>query len=162
MLVCCCCPPSCVSVCVCVRQVVVFCNANERVARVAAHLRHSGVCSSGSGNANANAKHEVMTLCGSMAVEDRLAAMASLKSGACKVLVASDVSARGVDAQGVSGVVNFDVPSDAATYVHRVGRAGRFGRRGVCVTLVQSYRDQLGVMGDVDSMLDAPVRPWMF
>ena len=131
-------------------QIIVFCNANERVGRVVRGLADRGV-------------HEgVFSVCGSMEVAARQRAMEALRSGVCRVLVTSDVTARGVDVQGVVGVVNFDVPADVSTYVHRVGRAGRFGRRGMAVTLLQSYHDQRCVMREVEAMLQQPVQPWLF
>ncbi|EFJ49377.1 hypothetical protein VOLCADRAFT_38357, partial [Volvox carteri f. nagariensis] len=53
-----------------------------------------------------------------------------------QVMVSTDVMARGVDLERVNLVVNLDLPHDAATYMHRVGRTGRFGSRGVCVSYV--------------------------
>jgi len=53
----------------------------------------------------------------------------------CNVLVASDVAARGLDIDDLGAVVNYDVPNDADTYVHRIGRTGRAGRSGIALTL---------------------------
>lgn len=58
------------------------------------------------------------------------------RRGATRVLVATDVAARGIDVEGVSHVVNFEVPDDPQQYVHRIGRTGRAGRSGIAVTLV--------------------------
>jgi len=58
----------------------------------------------------------------------------SLRRGGLKVLVATDVAARGIDVQGISHVINFDLPSQAEDYVHRIGRTGRAGRNGVAIS----------------------------
>jgi ATP-dependent RNA helicase RhlE len=63
-------------------------------------------------------------------------ALAQFQAGQVDTLVATDVAARGIDVDGVSHVINFDPPADHRTYVHRVGRTGRAGNRGVGVTLV--------------------------
>jgi superfamily II DNA/RNA helicase len=63
-------------------------------------------------------------------------ALSSFQSGRVDILVATDVAARGIDVNGVSHVVNFDPPADHQAYIHRVGRTGRAGDRGVGVTLV--------------------------
>merc|ERR1712224_983958 len=58
------------------------------------------------------------------------------RSGASRILIATDVFARGIDVQGVSLVVNFDLPRKPETYIHRIGRSGRFGRKGVAINFV--------------------------
>jgi superfamily II DNA/RNA helicase len=63
-------------------------------------------------------------------------ALSRFRSGQVDTLVATDVAARGIDVDGVSHVVNFDPPGDDQAYIHRVGRTGRAGDRGVGVTLV--------------------------
>jgi len=65
----------------------------------------------------------------------RLDALDALQKFKCRVLVSTDVMARGIDAENVNMVVNLDVPWDAATYLHRIGRAGRFGSLGLAITL---------------------------
>lgn len=62
--------------------------------------------------------------------------MSAVRSFRLRVVVSTDVLARGVDLDRVNLVVNADLPREAATYMHRVGRTGRFGSRGVCVSLV--------------------------
>ncbi len=74
----------------------------------------------------------------------REAALANFKSGTMKVLVATDIAARGIDVQGVSHVVNFDLPVDAESYVHRIGRTARAGRDGVAISFCdEGERDAL-------------------
>ena len=58
------------------------------------------------------------------------------KSGATRVLISSNVTARGIDIQQVSTVINFDVPNDVHSYIHRIGRSGRWGRKGVGINFV--------------------------
>ena len=65
---------------------------------------------------------------------DRLVALGKFRSGEVRVLVTSDLTARGIDVATVNLVVNLGLPRDAATYVHRVGRAGRFGSQGASKT----------------------------
>ena len=73
---------------------------------------------------------------GNKSQRQRERALAQFESGAVDTLVATDVAARGIDIDGISHVINFDPPGDREAYVHRVGRTGRAGRRGVGVTLV--------------------------
>src|SRR5439155_19804922 len=65
-------------------------------------------------------------------------ALARFQSGACGVLVATDVAARGLDVDGISHVVHFDAPADGESYVHRAGRTGRAGRSGSSITFVMA------------------------
>ncbi len=73
---------------------------------------------------------------GNRSQRQREVARARFESGEVDGLVATDVAARGIDVTGISHVINFDAPADHETYVHRVGRTGRAGRRGIAVTLV--------------------------
>jgi ATP-dependent RNA helicase RhlE len=68
--------------------------------------------------------------------KQRLDALEAFRSGEMRVLVATDVASRGLDIEGLSHVVNFDVPNTADEYIHRVGRTGRVDRQGVALTLV--------------------------
>jgi len=79
--------------------------------------------------------------------EERDGVMKQFKTGAARVLIATDVLARGIDVQQVNLVVNFDLPRDRAGYIHRVGRSGRFGRKGSAINL-------LGGDGDVRTLRD--------
>lgn len=58
------------------------------------------------------------------------------RMGACRVLISSNISARGIDVQQVSTVINFDIPNCVHTYLHRIGRSGRWGRKGLAINLV--------------------------
>jgi ATP-dependent RNA helicase RhlE len=73
---------------------------------------------------------------GNRSQAQRTQALAAFKTGAVKVLVATDVAARGIDVTGLSHVVNFDVPGAPEDYIHRVGRTARAGEVGDAITLV--------------------------
>ena len=74
---------------------------------------------------------------GGMTQEQRDRVMGRLRSGTTDLLVATDVAARGLDIDQLTHVINFDVPSAPAQYVHRIGRVGRAGREGVAITLAE-------------------------
>jgi superfamily II DNA/RNA helicase len=85
---------------------------------------------------------------------DRKEAMDGLRSGAIRVLIASDIAARGLDIKGVTHVFNFDVPTLSKAYLHRVGRTGRAGAKGVAISLATEvearvmprYQQELGIV----------------
>jgi ATP-dependent RNA helicase RhlE len=80
---------------------------------------------------------------GNKSQRQRERALAQFESGAVDTLVATDVAARGIDVSGISHVINFEPPGDSETYVHRIGRTGRAGRKGIGITLVtpDEHRD---------------------
>ncbi|XP_067414909.1 probable ATP-dependent RNA helicase DDX20 [Emydura macquarii macquarii] len=101
-------------------QALVFSNLHSRAQHLAEVLTSKGFpaeCISGSMNQN-----------------QRLDAMAKLKQFHCRVLISTDLTSRGIDAEKVNLVINLDVPLDWETYMHRIGRAGRFGTLGLAVT----------------------------
>jgi ATP-dependent RNA helicase RhlE len=81
-------------------------------------------------------KHQVGTLHSDRSQSQRNTALASFRSGRVRVLVATDVAARGIDVDDISFVVNYEVPATAEDYIHRVGRTARAGREGAALTLV--------------------------
>src|SRR6187431_1081941 len=87
----------------------------------------------------------------------RTAALEQFRRGEVKLLVASDVAARGLDIPAVSHVFNFDVPHHPDDYVHRIGRTGRAGRAGAAITLVGSI-DQKSV-GAIEKLMGQTI-PW--
>jgi ATP-dependent RNA helicase DeaD len=87
--------------------------------------------------------HDAAALHGGLSQEQRDRIMARFREGDLDVLVATDVAARGLDIEHVSHVVNYDVPSDPGSYVHRIGRTGRAGRDGVAITIVEPREHRL-------------------
>ena len=88
----------------------------------------------------------------------------SFKQGGEEILVATDVAARGLDVDGINHVVNYDLPDDSETYVHRIGRTGRMGRKGVAWSFIT--REEAGQIDKISStwnlsieFTDAPARP---
>jgi ATP-dependent RNA helicase RhlE len=73
---------------------------------------------------------------GDRGMKDRVKALDAFRDGEVRVLVATDVAQRGLDVEGISHVVNYDVPSDPDSYVHRVGRTARAGQTGEAITLM--------------------------
>jgi superfamily II DNA/RNA helicase len=73
---------------------------------------------------------------GDMQQKERTRALKALREGRMRVLVATDVAARGIDVPGINLVVNYDAPRMAEDYVHRIGRTGRAGRAGIAVTFL--------------------------
>jgi len=90
--------------------------------------------------------HKVVSLHGKLETQERDAVMESFRQGKTKVLITTNVIARGIDVMQVNMVVNYDLPLDAnnrpdpETYLHRIGRTGRFGRQGVSINFVHDRR----------------------
>jgi translation initiation factor 4A len=105
-----------------VSQCIIYCNSIRRVSDLAEAMMNDGfpVCCIHSG----------------MEKEVRDKAYQEFRSGAQRVLISSNVTARGIDIQQVSVVINFDMPRDVHTYLHRIGRSGRWGRKGSGVNFV--------------------------
>jgi ATP-dependent RNA helicase RhlE len=78
-------------------------------------------------------------------------ALAGFRGGKTRILVATDIAARGIDVDGVSHVINFDLPSEPESYVHRVGRTGRAGARGQAISFCD--RDERGLLQDIERLL---------
>ena len=98
---------------------------------------------------------DAAALHGGLSQEQRDRIMNRFRDGALDVLVATDVAARGLDIGLISHVVNFDVPSNPDTYIHRTGRTGRAGREGVAITLVEPREHRL--LRDIERTIGAPL-----
>ena len=87
-------------------------------------------------NELSNRDFTVSALHSDLSPQQRNFVMREFRSGSSRILLATDLLARGIDIQQVSLVINFDVPGNSETYIHRIGRSGRFGRKGVAINLV--------------------------
>ena len=102
-----------------VTRAIVFTRTKHRADQVTRHLLGAGV--------------EAAAIHGNKSQNNRERALAGFKDGTTKVLVATDIAARGIDVDAVSHVVNFDLPDVAETYVHRIGRTARAGAQGLAI-----------------------------
>ena len=105
-----------------VSQCIIYCNSVKRVQDL-----HSALLEDG---------YPVGAIHSSMDKQQRVESYKEFKSGKTRVLVSSNVTARGIDVQQVSIVINFDVPKCVHTYLHRIGRSGRWGRKGIGINFV--------------------------
>ena len=104
------------------KNAIIFCNRKRDVHTVYRSLERHGF--------------SVTALHGDLDQRARMAALESFRNGSIQLLVASDVAARGLDIPDVSHVFNYDVPHHAEDYVHRIGRTGRAGKKGVAISIV--------------------------
>ena len=80
--------------------------------------------------------------------KERDAIMGEFRGGTTRVLITTDVWARGIDVQQVSLVINYDLPNNRENYIHRIGRSGRYGRKGVAINFVKA--DDVAVLRDIE------------
>jgi len=102
-----------------VTQAVIFCNNKKKVDWLAGKMRA--------------ANFPIASIHGDMLQKDRDAIMEEFRLGKCRQLIATDLLGRGLDVQQVSLVINYDIPTSREFYIHRIGRSGRFGRKGVAL-----------------------------
>ncbi|ARA75481.1 ATP-dependent RNA helicase SrmB [Pectobacterium brasiliense] len=126
-----------------VTRSIVFVRKRERVHELVAWLREAGINS--------------CYLEGEMVQAKRNEAIKRLSDGRVNVLVATDIAARGIDIDDVSHVFNFDLPRTADTYLHRIGRTGRAGRKGCAISFVEAH-DHL-LLGKISRYLNEPLKP---
>jgi translation initiation factor 4A len=105
-----------------VSQCIIYCNSVKRVADLFDAMREDAF--------------PVCCIHSNMDKASRDASITDFRSGKCRVLISSNVTARGIDVQQVSIVINFDVPKCVHTYLHRIGRSGRWGRKGVGINFI--------------------------
>lgn len=106
-------------------QCIIYCNSTKRVDDLY--------------DAMINDSFAVSKLHGSMDKNERTEAYENFKLGKSRILISSNVTARGIDIQQVSTVINFDLPKCVHTYLHRIGRSGRWGRKGVGINFITRY-----------------------
>ncbi|KAI1320114.1 RNA helicase [Mortierella claussenii] len=117
-----------------ITQAVIFCNTRRKVDWLTTKMRE--------------ANFAVSSMHGEMPQKERDAIMQEFRQGATRVLITTDVWARGIDVQQVSLVVNYDLPSNRENYIHRIGRSGRFGRKGVAINFVT--QDDIKILRDIE------------
>ncbi|XP_067004623.2 probable ATP-dependent RNA helicase DDX20 [Anabrus simplex] len=121
------------------KQCIIFSNYQSRAQSICNQLNNNG--------------WPAKFVTGSQNQTQRLEAVTSLREYKCRVLLSTDLTSRGIDAENVNLVINLDVPYGASTYLHRIGRAGRYGSHGIAVSLVAQgkelgqFKKMLGSIG---------------
>jgi translation initiation factor 4A len=105
-----------------INQCIIYCNSVKRVMDLYAAMTNDGF--------------SVCAIHSSMDKSERDKTFLSFRNGGFRVLISSNVTARGIDIQQVSTVINFDIPKCTSTYLHRIGRSGRWGRKGCAINFV--------------------------
>ncbi|KAL6449043.1 hypothetical protein ACFW04_000629 [Cataglyphis niger] len=104
------------------KQSLVFMNYQSRAQSVSNKINSMGFSS--------------LYITGNQDMAKRLETIEKLRNCECRIMMSTDLTARGIDVENVNMVINFDVPKDSATYLHRIGRAGRYGSHGISVTII--------------------------
>eukprot|EP00178_Gracilaria_changii_P002194 TRINITY_DN13287_c0_g1_i1.p1 TRINITY_DN13287_c0_g1~~TRINITY_DN13287_c0_g1_i1.p1 ORF type:complete len:190 (+),score=35.62 TRINITY_DN13287_c0_g1_i1:33-572(+) len=112
-----------------ITQCIIYVNTIEKCVNLANKMRES--------------QFAVSYINGQMPQEERMQVMREFRSGASRILISTDLLARGIDVHQVGLVINFDLPNKKENYIHRVGRSGRYGRRGIAINLITKLEAKL-------------------
>ncbi|MBI4186062.1 MAG: DEAD/DEAH box helicase [Chloroflexi bacterium] len=123
-------------------SVLIFTRTKHRAERVAQQLVRAG--------------YRVTSLQGNLSQNQRQAALTGFRNGSIKILVATDIAARGIDVLSISHVINYDMPESTDDYIHRIGRTGRVEKNGEALTLVTNA--DAGKIRALEQLLDAPLK----
>jgi len=126
-----------------IQQAVIFCNSRRTVDWLTERMRRD--------------QFTVAATHGSVHPKDRRQIMDDFISGGSRVLITTDLLARGIDVQKVSVVINYDLPIEKETYIHRIGRSGRFGKRGLSINFVTN-RDARQLR-EIEQFYDTQIEP---
>jgi len=124
-----------------ITQAVIFCNTRVKVDWLTDKMR--------------KANFTVASMHGDMPQNEREEIMQSFRNGENRVLITTDVWARGIDVQQVSLVINYDLPNNRELYIHRIGRSGRFGRKGVAINFVKA--DDIRILRDIEQFYSTQI-----
>merc|ERR1711971_1427027 len=126
-----------------INQSIIFCNSTQRVELLAKKITELG--------------YSCYYIHAKMAQNHRNRVFHDFRDGNCRNLVCSDLFTRGIDIQAVNVVINFDFPKMAETYLHRIGRSGRFGHLGIAINLI-TYDDRFA-LHRIENELGTEIRP---
>lgn len=124
-----------------ITQAVIFCNTRRKVDWLTDKLTARDFT--------------VSAMHGDMEQGQRDVIMKEFRSGSSRVLIATDLLARGIDVQQVSLVINYDLPANRENYIHRIGRGGRFGRKGVAINFVTA--DDVRMMREIEQFYSTQI-----
>lgn len=125
---------------------IIFVNTQKRVEQVTEHLQLQGL--------------EAKALHGGLSQNKREQLMEAFRQIKFQYLICTDIAARGVDVEGVTHVINYDLPSDTESYIHRVGRTGRAGQEGIAITFVSPR--QRGIMVKIEKAIKQKIEEKIF
>ncbi|MBQ7039203.1 MAG: DEAD/DEAH box helicase, partial [Clostridia bacterium] len=123
--------------------VIIFCNTKKQVDDLTDSLKELGVHAEG--------------IHGDLKQAERSYVLTAFKTGKIKILVATDVAARGIDVDGVDVVINYDIPQDLDFYIHRIGRTGRAGKSGYSYTFAEG-RDEMSRIREIEKFTKARIQ----
>lgn len=126
-----------------INQSIIFCNSTQRVELLAKKISQLG--------------YSCFYIHAKMHQDHRNRVFHDFRKGACRNLVCSDLFTRGIDIQAVNCVINFDFPNMAETYLHRIGRSGRFGHLGLAINLI-TYDDRYNLKR-IEEQLNTDIKP---
>lgn len=122
---------------------IIFCRTKRGVDELSEHLQARGYLTDG--------------LHGDLSQAQRDKVMKAFRDSTVEFLIATDVAARGIDVENVSHVINYDIPQDPESYVHRIGRTGRAGRKGLAITLVTPR--EMTHLRSIEAKINHPLQP---
>jgi translation initiation factor 4A len=125
-----------------ITQAVIFCNTRRKVDWLTEKMR--------------GRDFTVSAMHGDMDQKERDVIMKEFRTGSSRVLITTDLLARGIDVQQVSLVINYDLPNNRENYIHRIGRGGRFGRKGVAINFVTD--DDRRTLRDIEQFYNTTVQ----
>uniref|UniRef100_A0A673N4R8 RNA helicase n=1 Tax=Sinocyclocheilus rhinocerous TaxID=307959 RepID=A0A673N4R8_9TELE len=126
-----------------INQSIIFCNSSQRVELLAKKISQLG--------------YSCFYIHAKMRQEHRNRVFHDFRNGLCRNLVCTDLFTRGIDIQAVNVVINFDFPKLGETYLHRIGRSGRFGHLGLAINLI-TYDDRFNLKG-IEEQLGTEIKP---
>lgn len=124
-----------------VTQAVIFCNTRRKVEELTQKLTADNFT--------------VSAIYSDLPQQERDTIMKEFRSGSSRILISTDLLARGIDVQQVSLVINYDLPTNKENYIHRIGRGGRFGRKGVAINFV--VNDDVGAMREIEKFYSTQI-----
>jgi len=124
-----------------INQAIIYCNKRQKVEWLAEKMSSQGF--------------PLSFIHGEMDVDERRRRMTEFRKGGIRVLISTDLLARGIDVQQVSLVINYELPIQRENYIHRIGRSGRFGRKGVSINLL--LPEEMKLMKDIESFYSTQV-----
>ena len=110
-----------------ISQSIIYCSSKKKVTWLSDKLNNQG--------------YSVSSIHGDIIQKERDEIMINFRKNTTRVLITTDLLSRGIDIQQVSLVINYDLPRDKQSYIHRIGRTGRYGRKGVAINLLATEND---------------------